>query len=339
LEKLEAAGEHLLGIINAVLDLSKIDAGKFDLEETTVRAESVLRNIASMLQERVNAKHLLLEIETQRIPTQLLGDPTRLQQALLNYATNAVKFTEQGRIILRVGLVEENPYDVLIRFEVQDTGIGIAPAVMPKLFATFEQADNTTTRKYGGTGLGLAITKKLAQLMGGEAGADSSPGVGSTFWFTARLKKGKSARLVEPHSPAEDAEAVLKRDYAGCRILLVEDEPINREISLMLLDDVGLVVDVAEDGIEAVERVRQNSYDLILMDMQMPRMDGLDATLQIRKLPLGETIPILAMTANAFAEDKVHCFTAGMNDFIIKPVKPEALFTILLQWLATPRIH
>lgn len=338
LEKLEAAGEHLLGIINAVLDLSKIDAGKFDLEETTVRAESVLRNIASMLQERANAKHLLLEIEAQRIPTQLLGDPTRLQQALLNYATNAVKFTEQGRIILRVGLVEESPGDVLIRFEVQDTGIGIAPAVMPKLFATFEQADNTTTRRYGGTGLGLAITKKLAQLMGGEAGADSSPGVGSTFWFTARLKKGKSASLVEPHSPAEDAEAVLKRDYAGCRVLLVEDEPINREISLMLLDDVGLVVDVAEDGIEAVERVRQNSYDLILMDMQMPRMDGLDATLQIRKLPLGETIPILAMTANAFVEDKVNCFTAGMNDFIIKPVKPEALFTILLQWLAMPRV-
>jgi two-component system sensor histidine kinase/response regulator len=170
--------------------------------------------------------------------------------------------------------------------------------------------------------------------MGGDAGAEGTPGVGSTFWFTVRLRKDESPSAAEAAVSAEDAEAVLQRDHAGRRVLLADDEPVNREITMIILDDVGLVVDVATDGVEAVEFATRNTYDLILMDMQMPRLDGLDATLQIRKLPAGAKVPIIAMTANAFAEDKARCFKAGMNDFIIKPVSPELLFATLLKWLA-----
>ena len=337
LDRLEAAGKHLLSTINAILDLSKIEAAKFDLEETMVRPESLVGNVASILQEQASAKHLRLLMETQSVPFLLLGDPTRLQQALLNLATNAIKFTETGAITLRVGPVEETAENVLIRFEVEDTGIGINPSILPKLFSAFEQADSTTTRKYGGTGLGLAITKKLAQLMGGDAGATSTLGTGSTFWFTVRLKKGPSTMPAPGTATATattgDAEAAVKRKYAGRRILIVEDEPINREIGQAILHDLGLVVEVAEDGVEAVELVREKSYDLILMDMQMPNMDGVEATRLARQLPNGRTVPIIAMTANAFAEDKARCLNAGMSDFITKPVEPQLLFETLLKWL------
>lgn len=335
LDKLEAAGEHLLETINAILDLSKIEADKLVLEETSVRPESLVDNVVSILQTQASAKHLRLVSEIQPLPFPLLGDPTRLRQALLNLASNAVKFTETGHVTLRVMSMEARADDVLVCFEVEDTGIGIAPAVMPKLFGAFEQADSSTTRKFGGTGLGLALTKRLALRMGGDAGARSALGRGSTFWFTARLKKGRPS--VASVAQDEDALAILKRDHGGCRILLVEDDPVNREIGESILGEIGAVIEVAEDGVEAVARVRDRSFDLILMDMQMPRLDGVEATRQIRLLPRGAHVPILAMTANAFSDDKARCLDAGMDDVVVKPVDPEWLFKTLLTWLDKKR--
>jgi two-component system, sensor histidine kinase and response regulator len=331
LGKLEHASTHLLGIINAILELSKIEAGKFSLEKNSLQIESLVGNVTSMLSERARAKGLRLMSEVQPMPSNLVGDPVRLQQALLNYATNAIKFTDRGDVTLRALPLEEQADDVLIRFEVIDTGIGIEPEDLPRLFTAFEQADNSSTRKYGGTGLGLAITRKLADMMGGKAGVESTPGAGSTFWFTCRLKKGKARALTD--FVRSDASAILKRQFTGHRILIVEDEPVNREISSILLADVGLKVDVAEDGAQAVAMFDANDYDLILMDMQMPVMGGVDATRMIRARARGRHIPILALTANAYSEDKARCLEAGMDDFIAKPVEPDVLYSTLLRWL------
>jgi len=218
--------------------------------------------------------------------------------------------------------------------------MGVAPDVLPRLFSSFEQADNSTTRQFGGTGLGLVITRRLARLMGGDAGATSVPGLGSTFWFTARLHRAGAADTAAADTAEIDArvaEADLVRDHAGRRILLVEDEPINREIMNEILLSVGLVADCAEDGVAAVEKACEKAYDLILMDMQMPRMDGLEATRRIRGLPGGSTVPVLALTGNAFAEDRARCLAAGMNDFITKPISPQRLFGVLLRWLNRAR--
>jgi len=333
LDKIDISAQHLLSIINDILDISKIEAGKLQLEEAAVQIENILGNVTSMMLERVKSKGLNLLIKFKPLSFHLLGDPTRLQQALLNYVTNAIKFTEHGNITIYIEVVEESAEEALIRFAVEDTGIGIDQTVLPKLFTSFEQADNTTTRKYGGTGLGLAITKKIALLMAGDAGATSTLGVGSTFWFTVRLKKDLHPQIDKVSSPTLNAEAVLKGDCKVRSVLLVEDEPINHEVMLMLLQNVDLAVSSAVDGLEAVNLARQNSYDLILMDMQMPKLDGLEATRQIRNLPNGTKVPILAMTANAFAEDKARCFEVGMNDYISKPVDPETLYQILLKWL------
>jgi len=334
LDKLDTAGKYLLETINAVLDVSKIEAGKLALEETNVRIEMLFENIRSMLQEKAKAKHLRLLTELPALPYQLIGDPTRLQQALLNFATNAIKFTETGSVTLRLSIVEDDPTQVLLRFDVIDTGVGIPPAALARLFNPFEQADNSTTRQYGGTGLGLVITKGIAQAMQGEAGATSQPGQGSNFWFTARLRKGPPLNLLPSSNPGGDAETRLREAFSGRRVLLAEDEPINCEIASMMLDEVGLIVDTARDGMQAVELAGRERYDLILMDMQMPRMDGLEATRRIRAMASCHDVPIVAMTANAFVEDKVRCFEAGMDDFISKPINPESVYTLVLKWLA-----
>jgi len=332
LDTIDTSAQHLLSVINNILDLSKIEAGKFVLDEAPVAIGSLMANVSSILSGQVKAKGIHLLTETEYLPHNLVGDPTRLQQALLNYATNAVKFTEQGTVTLRVLKQEETDDSVTVRFEVEDTGIGITPEAMSRLFSAFEQADNSMTRKYGGTGLGLAITRRLAKLMGGEVGADSTPGVGSTFWFSVKLTKS-SETMAAPTETAVDAEAEIRRRYSGQRVLVVDDEPINREVALMQIEAVDLVVDTAEDGAEAVAMAKKNSYLAIFMDMQMPKLNGLEATQQIRELTGYRQTPIIAMTANAFAEDKAQCLKAGMNDFLIKPFNPGEMFAILLRSL------
>ena len=336
LDTIDTSAQHLLSVINDILDLSKIEAGKFTLEETPVSFPSLLHIITSILSERVKAKGLRLRVKTAAFPPNLVGDPTRLQQGLLNFATNAVKFTEHGDVTLHLKLQEETDDAVLARFEVEDTGIGITPEVQARLFSAFEQADNSTTRSYGGTGLGLAITRRLAKLMGGDSGVESTPGVGSCFWFTARLKKGE-APVVAAVAISADAAQTLRQRHAGARILIADDEPINREIAMLQLEAAGLAIDVAADGAEAVAMAKQTAYAAILMDMQMPKLDGLDATRQIRELAGHVGTPIIAVTANAFAEDKVRCMEAGLNDFLIKPFQPESLYSMMLRWLDRPK--
>jgi signal transduction histidine kinase/DNA-binding response OmpR family regulator/HPt (histidine-containing phosphotransfer) domain-containing protein len=471
LKKIQGSGQHLLGIINDILDFSKIEAGKLSVEEIEFDLERVLDNLANLISEKTTAKGLELVFDVGRdVPHSLVGDPLRLGQVLINYANNAVKFTEHGEVELRVSVLEQDEQSVFLRFAVSDTGIGLSEEGKSRLFQSFQQADTSTSRKYGGSGLGLAISRKLATLMGGEVGVESELGKGSTFWFTARLRRGLSGRkailgtdlqgkralvvddhqharavlvdllttmgmraeevesgaaaiaavdhaetagsppydivfldwqmpgmdgieaaqrlrarplanpphlvmvtaygreevlrgaeaagieevLIKPVSasvlfenvarllggilPAEtrdhvEAVATGTQSLRGARVLLVEDNDLNQEVASELLRDAGFVVDVADNGQLALESLDKSSYDIVLMDMQMPVMDGLAATRAIRAQPRFAKLPVVAMTANAMEEDRRRCLEAGMNDHIAKPIEPTDLWDKLLKWI------
>ncbi len=473
IKKVQSSGQHLLGLINDILDFSKIEAGKLMIEQSDFELYKVLDNVANLISEKAGAKELELVFDiAQNVPTYLNGDSLRLGQILINYANNAVKFTEQGEIVIAAKVLEETEHDVFLHFGVRDTGIGLTKEQIDKLFQSFQQADTSTSRKFGGTGLGLAIAKQLAALMHGEVGVDSEPGKGSTFWFTARLGKASSqgrklmptpdlrgrrvlvvddnemarnvmddmlsgmsfkvaqatggkeaiaavqeatksgqpyeivfldwqmpgmdgiqaAREIRslplsalPHLvmvTAHGREEVIKEaenagledflikpvnasvlfdtairllggqvdeertsdrhvsniieDLAGIKgaaILVAEDNELNQEVAMELLTDAGFDVDLANNGQEAVEMVTQRAYDIVLMDMQMPVMDGITATIEIRKEAKYRELPIVAMTANAMQQDKEKCLKAGMADHVAKPIDPDELFRALLKWI------
>jgi len=468
--KIKNSGQHLLGIINDILDFSKIEAGKLSIEKIAFDLDTVLENVGNVISERAATKGLELIFDVDpSVSIGLEGDPLRLGQVLINFCNNAVKFTDEGEIVVRVQVVEDRGDNQLIQFSVTDTGIGLSEVQMSRLFQAFEQADTSTTRKYGGTGLGLAISKKLAEAMGGRIGASSEFGQGSSFWFTSRLKKitarrrmlrrdleGRRALVIDDNSSArtvlsnlldsmsiaadeapsgregiemihqaaargapydivyvdwqmptldgietskqimalenvsvprlvmvtsygreevlktaedsgldsvlvkpvtsstlldttlsvlkgddgrsgiEDEQAEAQYDVShlrGARVLLVEDNEINQEVALGQLEDAKVQVDVADNGEVAVNMVRSKDYDIVLMDMQMPVMDGLEATRIIRADSRFDQLPIIAMTANAMAVDRDRCLEAGMNDHIAKPIDPDQLFGALNRWI------
>lgn len=327
LDSIRSSGEHLLAIINDILDFSKIEAGKIQLASEHFFLADLLRETWNLIGERVGAKGLEQKTLCHCADLILCGDKTRLEQALVNYLGNAVKFTERGSITLACRVEETTEAGYLLRFEVTDTGIGLTEEQQERVFQAFEQADSSTGRKYQGTGLGLAITQRIAQLMGGETGVSSKVGVGSIFWLTCRLGKGVApAPAGARETVAESPEKILARMSPRRKILVVDDEPFNREVLVDMLEHIGLTVEVASNGKEAVEKVRSTNYDVVLMDMQMPEMDGLRATKAIRALPGMDRLVIIAVTANAFDDDRAKCLEAGMDDFVAKPFCPDKLF-------------
>jgi len=331
-DKISGAADHLLALINDLLDFSKIEAGRLQLESVAVDPAALLENILSMLGDAANAKGVQLAGRMGSLPAGLLGDPGRLAQCLLNLAGNAIKFTERGRVDIGIECIEHREDFALLRFSVRDTGIGMAQETLDQLFMPFQQAEVSTARRFGGTGLGLAITRRLARMMGGDAGVESTLGEGSHFWFTVGLRCCTVQGAEDTVRPADHLAPLAA--FAGARILLVEDEPINREVACELLEGAGLQVEQAIDGVEAVACVEnaERPYALILMDLQMPRMTGVEAAERLRSLA-GFSTPIIAFTANAFAEDRARCLAVGMVDFVAKPVDPEALFATLARWL------
>jgi two-component system sensor histidine kinase/response regulator len=337
LHKIQRAAQHLLGLLNDILDFSKVEAGKLDIETIDFALDQVLQNLATVVAGKAAAKGLELIVHVEPdVPLQLRGDPLRLGQVLINYATNAIKFTDHGQVRVRVHMVERGADDVLLRCEVHDTGIGLTPEEQGRLFQSFSQADGSTTRRFGGTGLGLAISKSLAGLMGGEVGVESTPGQGSQFWFTARLRIGTAAPARPVTAPVDSSAFASLR---GFHVLLAEDNELNQEIACALLHEVGITVDVARDGRAALEMAATARHALVLMDMQMPEMDGVQATRAIRRHATSAELPIIAMTANAMAVDRARCLDAGMDDFLTKPIEPVQLWHCLQRWLAGRQPH
>ncbi|MBI5900664.1 MAG: response regulator [Rhodocyclales bacterium] len=338
LEKSMGASRHLLAVINDILDISKIEADRMTLEERNFVLPDLIDETVLMQDEAARVKGLNLSFRVApELPRVLCGDALRIRQILLNFLGNAVKFSERGEIAVHAMLAGQDGASVLLRIEVSDQGIGISPEQQERLFRPFSQADDSPTRRHGGTGLGLIISRRIARLMGGDAGVDSEPGVGSRFWATVRLRRAADAQDVPAGAPREAAAALLKAEFSGRRVLVAEDDPVNQEVALYLVEVAGLRVDLATDGRQAIERVGAGDFDLVLMDVQMPVLNGLDAAREIRCLPGCEYLPIIAMTANAFNEDREQCLAAGMNDHVGKPVEPETLYAVMLHWLRLRR--
>ncbi|MDE2454664.1 MAG: response regulator [Burkholderiales bacterium] len=326
--KIDESATHLLGLVSDVLDLSQVESGELVLAQRDFELGAVMAEVRDAVAPAAAAKALALGVEPGALPLWLRGDPARLRQALLNFASNAVKFTPSGSVRIHCGRREAADGRVALHFEVCDTGIGIAPENQPRLFEMFEPGDASTTRRFDGSGLGLAITRRLAELMGGRVGVQSELGQGSCFWLDVALARGNA-----PVEPEADAENLVRVRHAGMRVLVVEDNPVNREVAAELLAAAGLEVALAENGQIALDALAHERPDLVLMDLQMPVMDGLQASAEIRRRPGLEGLPVLAMTANVTAEMRRACTEVGMKDFIGKPVVAQRLYETLLRWL------
>jgi len=364
LQVVQQAADHLLEIINNILDLSKIEAGMFTLAEADFDLHEVLRRAVGLVAQRARDKGLALTLDLEGCPRYLRGDAVRVSQILLNLLSNAVKFTDQGQVQLRVQADAAVDGKMPVRIEVEDTGIGISEADAARLFNAFVQADESPTRRHGGTGLGLAITRSLAELMGGEAGVRSRLGEGSTFWCTLQVLPGQApaetpttaeagaqggangsdSSPATPSAPLTGSRASepellpavladLRARHGAARVLLADDNPVNRLLVTELLAMAGITPDAVENGEQAVEQVRRAPYDVVLMDVHMPGMDGLAATRAIRALPGGAQLPVVAMTASVLHDEREACRAAGMNDHLPKPLDTHQLFLTLRHWL------
>jgi len=342
-ESVRASGEALLALINDILDFSKIEAGKLALEAIDFDLNKLLDDVTAMMALRAEEKGLKLVCASALdVPSLLRGDPGRLRQVLVNLVGNAVKFTSEGEVSVRVMIESENDQEVVLRISVRDTGIGIQPDKHSTLFDKFTQVDASTTRKYGGTGLGLAISKQLAELMGGKIGVESGQGRGAVFWFTSRFEKRLPEVLGEVDGPKHSKSVVVTHSLRqlnriNLRVLVAEDNITNQQVALGILRKLGLTADVVTNGREALEALRNIPYDLVFMDVQMPELDGLEAT-RVARTPmsgiLNRAVPIIAMTAHAMQGDKEQCLAAGMDDYIAKPVTLQAVSRLIDKWLA-----
>ena len=358
-ETIRRSSSQLLQIIDDILDFSKIEAGKLRLEAHELDPRNEVKTVVELLAEQARRKGISLRATVDdRVPRKTLGDGARVRQVLLNLAANAVKFTHEGGVTLRVGLASTQPEDadrIRLSFEVRDSGVGIPPERLANIFQPFEQAEDSTSRRFGGTGLGLAISAQLVEMMDGQLQVESTEGLGSCFCFTVSLGRlGDSGAIPRPKESAQWAVHPSERpkstapgfeglapmsipeDRRGpARILVVEDNPTNQQVTRYSLEKMGLEADIASDGLEALEALERETYDLVLMDCQMPRLDGYEATRRIRSGTHQPTIPIIAMTAHALAGDREKCLEAGMDDYLAKPVNQRLLSAILGHWLGS----
>lgn len=328
------SGDSLLRVINDILDFSKIEAGKMDIEDIPFKVRDLIKEVVEMISFTSDEKGLSIEYSIdENIPNQLLGDPIRLRQVLLNYGSNAVKFTDEGSILFNTQLIKSNGSKQLIEFSVTDTGIGIPKDKQSQIFSSFSQADSSTPRKFGGTGLGLAICRQLADLMDAEVGLKSEEGKGSTFYFTVPLEEASTEK--KGYADGQKEVKSFRPFNEQLRILIAEDNQINQMVTTKMLEKENFIVDIVETGVQAVQYVEENDYDLILMDIQMPEMDGYEATEQIRKMEEGTDnhIPIIALTASAMEKDRKLCLQAGMDDYLVKPIDQQDLIIALRQCL------